>query len=258
MSYAVLIGDVEPPSAGQPLNAEFPSTIANAPCLTQNPGATSRQGRVVDFNCSGYGRYVTLQLLASDQNDGVLRACQLVALSDGAPVPAQPAAPPPAPTYALDPLPANWDVAHRYVDGMGALHGNALLDLGTAEHVVGATTGLSSAGGAGVAFAGEAPCVRFDFSNSADFSFVTRFTAPTTYIPHSTFVLWDNNGVRMQLSSSDLSANATLGIVWGGRSTALAGTVAHNRGRAGSLGHGGHRAEAGAAAGGASPGVGRL
>ena len=54
----------------------FPTTFANKACHVDDPASTYQHGRVADIACGGYGRYVTLQLLASDEGAGILRVGQ--------------------------------------------------------------------------------------------------------------------------------------------------------------------------------------
>ena len=220
VSYAVIVGNVAPPAQGEPLPVPFPSTFANKPCLVQDPYATSRRGRVANLPCGGYGRYVTVQLLASDSADGVLRICQLQAFGSNA------TAPPSTPSAAnTNSLAAGWDVAHRYGS---ATAGNALLDMGTGTPVTGAMTGTIAANDGSIQFSGSTPCVRFEQPISppeSDFSFVVRFVAPKQIVPHTTSVIWQGSGSRLYISTNDTTGVGHLDLAYGSGLIASGGTI---------------------------------
>ena len=163
VSYAVLVGDTPPQSAphAQPFYRDAGQT-ANAACHVDDPGAPQQRGRAVSMPCAASGRYVTLQLLASGDGDGVLSLCQLVALPAASGGPAPPPRPPPprgGPAGALAP-PAAAGATHRYVAGGAGLPtlGNLLLDFDGALDA--ATTGVQAAGGQ-LSFSGAQPCASF-------------------------------------------------------------------------------------------------
>ena len=222
-SYAVLVGDTAPPAAGEPLTAPFPKTFANSPCIAQNPEATMRRGRVVDFACGAWGRYVTLQLVASDAG-AVLGVCQLQAFTASVATPPQDNSR--APSKAT--LAAVWDVAHRYAVPQ-AVTGNRLLDEGAAPPIDGAMTGVMQATDGRLLFSGTQPCVRFDHSplpTAGDYSIVARFSSPATYAAFTSIVVWEGSGTRLFLQTNATTGLATMGFAYGGGMIANGGVVA--------------------------------
>ena len=212
-SYAVLVGDVAPPAAGEPLTQPFPVTFANAPCVAQDPGATMRRGRVADFACGARGRYVTLQLLASDAGDGVLGVCQLQAFTVGA------STTPNSTRLRVDApaLAAVWDVAHRYAVPH-AVVGNRLADEGVAPPIDGAMTGVVQAADGRLLFNGSQPCVRFDRSplpTAGNYSIVARFNTPAAYVPFTSTVVWEGSATRLFLNTNATVGAAMLGFAYG-------------------------------------------
>lgn len=217
-SYAVLVGNVAPPSQGEPLTVPFPTTFANQPCLVQDPYGTAMRGRIATLPCGGYGRYVTVQLLASD-TAGVMRVCQLQAFGNNVTAP-----PPAADAQGTSRFAANWDVSHRYGS---VTDGNALLDTGTASHVTGAMSGTTAAEDGSIVFSGSVPCVRFDqpISPASNFSFVVRFVAPALIVPHTTSVVWEGSQTRLFIATNDTTGSGELNLAYGNGMIAKGGTV---------------------------------
>ena len=202
-SYAILVGDVRPPAAGEPQLMPFyyPNGLANAACVVQDPSRTSQPALVADFQCGGWGRYVTLQMLASDAGDGVLRLCQLQAYVNATATTAPPSparTPSRAGTYA-----AAAGMTHRYVAGgaRASGFGNAVLDLVGNDDGAGSGTHLLTDGE--LAFDGQQPCVSFASphvsSTTGNFSLLVRFIAPATEQQHAQTVLWESADARLYL-----------------------------------------------------------
>ena len=217
-SYAVLIGNVAPPDQGEPLTMPFPSTFANKPCLVQDPYGTALRGRIANLTCEGFGRYVTVQLLASD-GAGVMRVCQMQAFGYNATSPPSSYAATRTSSFA-----ANWDVNHRYGP---SVDGNALIDTGNAQRIAGAMTGTTAADDGSIVFSGSHPCVRFDqpISPPSEFSFVVRFTAPSVIVPHATSVIWEGSGTRLYISANDTTAAGQLDLAYGDGHVARGGVI---------------------------------
>lgn len=213
-SFGVLVGLTAPPAAGQQLSLPFyyPGVMANTPCLVQDPSTPSALGRVNDFQCGAWGRYVTLQLLSSAAGDGVLGACQLQAFVDSTAA-APPAPPTPAATYGFA---AASTVTHRY----GALlSGNEVVD--TVGSLNGAATGVSTQGD-GLLFSGSEPCVQFESNpTTADgFSVVMSFEAPTVFSPNELTVLWEAASTRLFIQPNITGAQLGVSVgsapaIWG-------------------------------------------
>ena len=223
VSYAVLVGDTAPPAGGEPLTQPFPTTFANAACAMQDPGATARRGRVVTFACGAWGRYVTVQLLASDAGDGVLGVCQLQAFTSASPAP-PPAGAKPAPQTALA---AAWDVAHRYA-APHTVAGNALADEGAQSAINGAMTGVAQGADGRLLFTGAQPCIRFErspLSTSGNYSLLARFSSPPKYAPFTSVVVWEGSGTRLFLATNGTAGSAAMGFAYGGGSVAYGGFV---------------------------------
>ena len=175
----------------------------------------------MDFACGAAGRYVTVQMVASDAGDHVMRLCQIVPFTS--PTPAAVAQ---SRARLPSPLAANWDVAHRYIAHM---FGNEVLDEGNPESpaVSGAATGVV-ADGQGLQFTGTAPCVRFEQSpltDTGEFSIVARFTSPRAFVPHSSVIIWEDPNTRLFMTTNGTAGSSMLAFAYGGGSIAWGGAV---------------------------------
>lgn len=148
-----------------------------------------------------------------------MRLCQVVPFVSSAP-----AVVPSPRVRKANTLAANWDVVHRYT---GNMFGNQLLDEGNPlfPDMTGAATGVV-VGGGGLQFTGVAPCIRFDDSplpGNGEYSIIARFTAPSTFVPFSSIIVWEDLRTRLFMATNETANAAALAfaydggkIVWGG------------------------------------------